>query len=494
MADRNEPKLLQLPDPCLSQVLHCCSDDLCSLFSAARVHSKLHQAVTTLSSMTVQLDSQQRVRGMLMYLAKHGQRVANMDLAGMMLGACWISDLPISLYDLPTTLQLDSLTLTDLNVQLQPACAAAANGRIWQGVVRPGVPLKQLRLHFCRMLDGMEGLAAALTLLPGLQHLSINVNWNSDRKFRFAAEVLTGLQHLTYFELLGRLQETGPECPPLQSLQSLTRLADLRLDLKEPAAVDSSMLAGMQLLSRLEVIGCAQFDPAALAGKKQMQHLELDCSIIAADAAVGASGVSRLLWDLQGMQQLSHLRFGPSVFRDGNPPAAGFSALTASSKLQHLDISNCVLPTGVWQHVFPDGRQLLQVQWLDISWVTHTPDDSNSAAFEGNRVVSCCPNLKYLNILELQYGTEDLTPLQRLSRLQTLYIGTVLGGNEGLEAVCQLTGLRELELKGLDYGEGLMWQLTQLKQLTRLDFRVGEWAGTPTSTVGPHARCRLIHG
>jgi hypothetical protein len=37
--------LLALPDPCLLAVLqYCAEDDRCSLFNAARAHSRLHQA------------------------------------------------------------------------------------------------------------------------------------------------------------------------------------------------------------------------------------------------------------------------------------------------------------------------------------------------------------------------------------------------------------------------------------------------------------------
>ena len=48
--------LLALPEPCLLAVLqYCASDDLCSVFSAARAHSKLHQA---LRSIRASMDTQ----------------------------------------------------------------------------------------------------------------------------------------------------------------------------------------------------------------------------------------------------------------------------------------------------------------------------------------------------------------------------------------------------------------------------------------------------
>lgn len=67
---------------------------------------------------------------------------------------------------LPTSLvQLSTLQLSGLALQLQPSDN-------FQGVVWAGMPLKQLQLFDCKLLDGEEGLAAALLLLPRLEHLS----------------------------------------------------------------------------------------------------------------------------------------------------------------------------------------------------------------------------------------------------------------------------------------------------------------------------------
>lgn len=63
--------------------------------------------------------------------------------------------------------------------------------------MRPGLPLKQLQLHDCMLLDWAEGLGAALSLLPGLQHLSIRARCS----FGFPMTALLGLQQLTYLEL-----------------------------------------------------------------------------------------------------------------------------------------------------------------------------------------------------------------------------------------------------------------------------------------------------
>ena len=282
----------------------------------------------------------------------------------------------------------------------------------------------------------------------------------------FPTSALLGLQQLTYLELACvYLQGPDLEGPALQPLQALTRLADLRLaPVIAPdslVAVDGSMLSGMQHLTRLEVGSRAELDPGALAGKTRLQHLKLSCSI--ADAAT--TGLTQLLSELQQLQQLTHLVLTREVFQEGDPPAASISALTASSKLQQLILRGCPLASAAWPLMFPAGRQLPHLQSLDIS--RHLPSDEVVSAPEGSRLVSCCPGLRSLHMRYLQYSAELLAPLQGLGDLHTLHVATV-GVGEGLEVVGQLTGLRDLSMFAACSTEGLLLQLTQLKQLTRL--------------------------
>ena len=155
-------------------------------------------------------------------------------------------------------------------------------------------------------------------------------------------------------------------------------------------------------------------------------------------------------------------------------PASAYSALTASSKLQRLALHQCNLPAGVWQHMFPAGRQLPHLQELDISWVNY-PDPA--AAPEGSCLVSCCPGVRVLHMQELECSAELLTPLTGLIGLRELSWGSDRRASAGLEVVCQLTGLERLSLRV--YGEpgGLLLQLTQLQLLTHLKYQlfVSEW-------------------
>jgi hypothetical protein len=145
--------------------------------------------------------------------------------------------------------------------------------------------------------------------------------------------------------------------------------------------------------------------------------------------------------------------------------------LTASSKLQHLNLAFCTLPASAWQHMFPAARQLPHLEFLKVGHIKQ-PGGSYVPAPEGSRLVSCCPGLQSLHMEDLQYNAERLAPLSGLSLLHTLHLATDdPTAAEGMETVCQLIGLRELQLHVPCAVEGLPLQLTQLQQLTSLAYK-----------------------
>jgi hypothetical protein len=421
----------------------------------------------------------------LLYLAKHGQHVDSISLSGPL-----FEDPPeprrvpeqstVSIRHLPSSRQLSSLQLHELHLQLQP-------GHGFQGVLGAAegiAALKKLEISSCQLLDeaASQALAAALSQLPaGLEHFSMSGLTNGKSWVSFPTGKLQRLQQLTYLELAhGKLQGSGQGQLALQPLQALTRLVDLRLahaPIKNdaPTVLSASMLSGAHNLTRLHVFGNYGYDevvvdPAVLAGKTQLQHLQLAY----AGFTSGAAGVAQLLSHLQPLQQLTHLDLRDSLSNvgQGNPPAAAYSALTASSKLQHLDISYCTLPAGVFRHVFPAGRQLPHLRSLDLHWVKQAGaswDGIPALAPEGSRLVSCCPGLQLLNVANLQYSAELLASLHGLSQLHTLrWHGSSPVLLTGLQKLCQLTGLRELSVAlALNAAEEVL-PLTELKQLTSL--------------------------
>jgi hypothetical protein len=364
---------------------------------------------------------------------------------------------------------LSSLELVYLTLQLQ---RGGGSWGVLGAVVTP--PLKQLRLHRCTLLDGVEALASVLSLLPGLEHLSITNSSDSlgDPLRIPLGEVLPGLQQLTYLELGGvwlgafdedcQAEEEVPFQPldtaALQHLSALIRLADLRLLGPESKhSITASTLSAAQHLTCLQLkadsaVVC--FDPAALAGKTLLQHLELWHCRVTDDA--------ELLSQLQHLDQLTCLMLPCNLQCISlTPPEAAYAGLTASSKLQHLDIRDCSMPAGAWQQLFPAGSQLPHLRVLGIAGVRE------SGQLDGTRLVSCCPALQTLDIRDMQHSRGLLASLQGLSSLHMLYLRPADGSSEWVDGVCQLTGLRELQLP-LAAARRLPLQLAQLRQLTML--------------------------
>jgi hypothetical protein len=269
------------------------------------------------------------------------------------------------------------------------------------------------------------------------------------------------------------------------------------------------MLSGMQQLTILVLGDEIHLELDVLAGLTQLQRLRL----IGCEVRKGAAGVAQLLSHLQPLQQLTHLswHFVPPLqlqrpkqalahlnlhaVEEGCPAAAAYAALTASSKLQYLEISYCQLLPGVWQHLFPSGRHLPNLQSLNISGVRRSGKDAwedYAPAPEGSRLVSCCPALQCLNMEHL--CNPEVAVVQGLSKLQNLRFTCGDSQVEVLQAVCHLTGLRSLKFqasRGLDAGpdalgsslvaKGVLLQLTQLRQLTVLYWDI-PFIGTPSGT------------
>jgi hypothetical protein len=149
------------------------------------------------------------------------------------------------------------------------------------------------------------------------------------------------------------------------------------------------MLLGVSSLTRLELSAFDGIDAGVLAEKPLRQHLALPCL---------DTDPLELMSQLQNMQQLTYLDLSGSDLKWGSPPAAAYAALTASSRLQHLDISSCQVRVGFWQHMFPAGRQLPSLRSLDLASVEVK---QFAAGAMGSRLVACCPSLRSINIHRL---------------------------------------------------------------------------------------------
>jgi hypothetical protein len=267
--------LLALPDPCLLAVMQCCAaDSHRSFFSASRAHSRLRQmAMASLTSITAELSQQQQMDSVLLCLDTHTQ-VVSIDLGGSSVANSY-GQAAVSLCRLPPALQLHSLQLSHLQIQLQPE--GGFPGVL--GAAASLASLTRLRLNVCKLLGTEELLAAALANLPaGLEHLSTRSLFNA----AVPTAMLEQLQQLTFLELDGiTVRGQGEDVPALQPLQAMTRLADLRVNSTTSvhgfACADeyhlnltASMLSGAHRLTRLELSAFYSVEVDVLAGRPEL--------------------------------------------------------------------------------------------------------------------------------------------------------------------------------------------------------------------------------
>lgn len=453
--------LLALPDPCLLAVLQClAAEDYLGLFSAARAHSRLRQiAVEALTSITAKLRQQHKMDKVLLYLDTHSH-VTSIDFRAI--------DHMVFIGWLPQQLQLRSMQLSKLYVQLQ-------EGEGFPGVLGDAASLanlKQLRLSDCQVWNKVDGFwamgeaqtAALINLPAGLEHLSI-----SRLHFVYSARcwptaVLQQLQQLTCLELSSMYVKADDSTPAMHPMHALTRMADLRLsDVYDgrrtvyisPSwnriGITASMLSNARHLTRLQLSDLGIVQASVLAGKTRLQHLHLDCSAL---FSTEGEGKAQLLSDLQHLQQLTHLAIvdydchgnqGSSFAR-----AAYAVFTTASSTLQHLDLSGMRLPATGWCLEFPAGKWLPQLTYVDISVSTQTSHNTSTPALEGKLLVECCPALQSLHVIGWQYSAnqsaDQLAPLQSLSGLHTLGLGGKFDVTpEHVKAMAQLSALQHLK-------------------------------------------------
>jgi hypothetical protein len=404
-------------------------------------------------------------------LAKHGQHVRSLDLHGRGYDR-WAASVDLQLPELPPSLtKLDSLQMEGMALQLQPGLG---------GVLRAGLPLTRLELSRCTLRGQVQELAAALAQLPDLQHLSVcdlleETTAGVATMHIFPTDVLSQLTKLTSLKLEGVSGQTSSSdhSAALQPLQALARLADLQLGhgLRGSSGmqrylITAGLLSGADQLTRL-VLSNQLFQPHALGGKTQLQHLTLrDCCFVTWVV------VGQLLSELQHLTLLTHLDLGGSCWWRGGlsgPPPAAYASLTAISNLQHLDFNSNFLPSAAWQYMCPPGRTLPQLRYLDISRVKEADGSFKLALPATSALVSCCPGLQSL-MSSMPCSTAQLAPLQRLTGLHTLAVGAGQDELEGVQALCQLTGLQDLELRCGAAADASLMQLTQLKQVTRLVF------------------------
>jgi len=514
-ADPQPIQLLDVPAALLTSILsHVPLQDrlgvctrVCRSFQAAAV-------AATNSISTTSMNSQARCDSVIKWLQRHGGGVTALE-----------SQRQGYRQHLPCLASLPCPLLTGLNLyglSLQPGFFSACTG------------LTKLRLEVCCVEDSPRAPSSAasnpllqLSVLSSLQHMSLravragcSATNSQGTVLDLPSSLLSQLVELTYLQLgLCQVQSDAA----LQHLHALTALQHLDLDVgglgqQQPTeaaltglqhlkhltalkmrhvrwAIDLHSMPAVTALTALRVLqlwDITSVDPAVLAGFSQLQELDLECR-----QAWDAEGSAVLLAAIGQQPQLKGLQL--SFRRIWRPPsAAAFSALTASSHLQHLKLAGLELPAYAWQQMFLPGRCLPALRFL---WWQSEDNGAGSQQLSPagmQAMVSCCPALASLD-LGSQLAVSSIAPLRQLTSLTHLSMCASFEDNAA--SIARLTGWQRLHLNAREAGErvtvsGLL-QLTVLQQLryiavTGADFDPGLAAGLAVPEQGCLRNCNKV--
>lgn len=448
-------ELPELPDHVLVLVLRHVPQQQ-RLGSCARVQRRWQAAAVAAStSIQARLWSATHHAGLHGYLLQHGNLVTALEVTT----GRFDTFAGFELQRLPCP-QLQQLQLQGLWLRL----AAAADRR---SILQDCTALSRLCIHDCVAKKQPGSLAGALSHLCGLQHLSFE-RPSGYSQAPLPAGSLQSLVQLTHVGLSGIMLSN--DCfvdicglPRLRALhlsmggQDVTAaglqegsqrlapcLSDLQLD-RLQFSISASTLPGLSRLTSLRHLDlkCSQLEPAVFACCiTQLQHLRLSLqSPLTSAQEVGAV----LAWTAQ-LTQITHLDLCgclQAVAAGTTPPgASSYSALTASTKLQVLNISDCALPAGVWEHLFPAGRLLPKLHSLNLD-LGDLAEETQLGAAGLDCLVECCPNLVHLDLgSDLPQPGTPCSALRSLSHLQSLKLGHI--DSAAAEQVAHLAGLTTL--------------------------------------------------
>lgn len=423
------------------------------LGSCSLVNRRLHAAAVAATAALVL--HRQRVAAGLRWLSHYGHHVTALTINGP----------TETLWQLPCPNLLE-LVLETSSVQLGPS----DDGR-QPGVLRDCTKLTSLKLFLVHLVDVPDGgVVDCLSRLVNLQSLDC---WLAGRRAcALSGATLPRLQHLTHLGVVGMSDEN------LLQLGGLTRLQELRLGGDREAAAGPHSVPGLALPASIAHLMLSLRAEVAFLSLVPAGLRRLDINRVV-EGPVDGPGC--LLSCIARLQRLTALSLDPS---DGElplpPPGPAFSALTASSGLVRLGLLQADMPAGVWPHVFPASRHLLQLTSLSFVdlWRFDDPDPPAAlGAADLASLVSCCPELRSITTAFLQHG-------QHVSQLRALTALTCLGvrygsGVEGAYAASLqgLGGVTQLRVLDLTMCREDPWlsPLLPLTSLTRLTYMQCSW-------------------
>ena len=378
------------------------------------------------------------------------------------------------------------LELFGCHVQL-----GAADGHA--GITQSCTKLTRLVLYG-QVTDMPQGgiVDCGLSRLVHLQYLDlVPTNYGATRCVGLSAFVLPCLQHLTFLKVIHLSIENVAQLVGLTSLQELHLSARQEGILSEEPAVGLSSIPGLVLPASLTKLVLSSPVEAGIlsAAPAGLQDLQVGCTVEGPPA-----GPDSFLSCMARLQSLTRLSIEP-VSLALPPPGPAYSALTASSSLVQLDLSDIELPTGVWSYVFPASCKLLHLTSLLFgAWHDNIDDAIVShprwSAANLVSLVSRCPSLRCAENLFLQPGlhVSELHKLTALTRVGLYYSSDSEDSCsefiKGLAVISQLHSL-DMETQRPQLFQVPMASLLPLTSLTTLTHFQSSW-GTMNPTVSLH--------
>lgn len=475
----------------LGERLKCCAL-VCSTWAAAVVSST--NAVSTYHETTADT-----VGSLLQWLDRHGSFITQLQLHmghGMRLAS------------LPCPL-LHVLLVNEFKVQLVPRSSQ-------RGLLHAATKLTHLTMQHVTVLEGSKQLTA-LSVLTGLQHLVLQgVQEPGGDYAALPGSLLRPLVQLTHLHI-----ECGLSDAALQHLSCLSALQHLQLE-RLGAAATSAALSSLQALQSLTCLflegahfsltssttphlrlllclqalqlhACNGLEPVLLSKLTLLETLELWLTPLCNDFDSGpepSTATERFFALLPKLTRMTALVLHYAL-HDSAPTAAAYAAITASSRLQSLDLCSTVIPVGAWQHIFPlQGRQLLQLSSLNLRLnIRNRQQGIDGSGLQG--LVHTCPSLQQLELSRAVQTGASLTALQQLSALTQLSISRV-DDKLSVDLLQRLTRLQVLYIQPPNTltDAGLL-QLTALRQLRYLRVESDQLSGAVSTSEGEPGFWRL---
>jgi hypothetical protein len=337
------------------------------------------------------------------------------------------------------------------------------------------VNLQHLRwadLPYYGLPGGFPSQLSKLTCLDVTYHN----RHNAEKQFQNLSS-LTALQELK----VGSWKGLDARCLDLGGMQQLSqltslKLADLAVVFTSSTTSSTSSTSSWPCLIALQklVLSRCTLPPAAVAALTQLRALPLERVNINIGRPLG--DLLRAVAALTQLTQLDMAHPGEQYLRI-HPPAAAFTALTASSHLRSLKLSllgSKVLEDWVLfrsHHMYPHLRTVhIEVSSGYKSWVRPLSEQ------QVRRLSRCCPALESLSLAlgnSRNLFSAAWEPLQQLSALThlALHCGSNMASEIAARLAGELTRLQKLELEGVpDVRDGFLLRLTTLTALQELHF------------------------